>query len=515
MSAFRHFTVTLETGLEAHHHNLPSLLTPFIGREREIHTVCELLLRPEVRLVNLTGPGGIGKTRLALQAAAKLVEHFTDGVFWVALAPIRDLNLVAAIIAQALEVKETGGQPLVDSLAAALRSKHMLLLLDNFEQVLGAAPLISTLVTSAPRLTILVTSRAVLRLSGEREYRVPPLEVPDLLQLPSMERLTHYEAVRLFIDRAVAVRADFAVTTANAPALAAICQRLDGLPLALELAAARIRHMTPQALLGRLDSRLGLLIGGPTDLPPRQQTLRATIAWSYELLGPFEQALFTRLGVFVGGCTLEAAETICADAMLPTKTIFDGLGALVDNSLIQHSETPDGAGRYRMLATIREFALEQLARDPETAVATQARLQRWLVEQAEQTEPQLRSAAQAAWLMRLEQEHDNLRAVLDASYAVGDAITGVRLAGALWRFWFLQGYFGESHRWLEAGLAQAGGAPAGTAGQGAVWRGGASPLPGRVSASGGALRGGTSTGAPGGRCLAGSGYERHSGYCGI
>src|SRR6266508_1873801 len=317
-------------------HNLPDQPTALIGRDQAIATVCSMLRRADVRLVTLTGPGGTGKTRLALQTAAELLDDFKDGVWFVNLAPIGDPNLVAATAAQTLGINESAGRSLLDQLKDYLREKQLLLLLDNFEQVAEAAPLVSELLTVAPGLKALVTSRMPLHLSGEREYAVPPLGLPPAA-VRTLERsnvqtfeveISQYEAVRLFIERAQAVKADFAVTNANAPAVAEICYRLDGLPLAIELAAARVKLFPPQALLKRLGSRLKLLTGGTRDLPARQQTIRSTIDWSYQLLDEGEKRLFSRLGVFVGGWTLEAAEAVCkVDGDLPMEVV-DGIAAL-------------------------------------------------------------------------------------------------------------------------------------------------------------------------------------------
>src|SRR5262245_47692373 len=350
--------------LDSYRHNLPPQPTALIGREAEIAAVCGLLRRDDTHLLTLTGPGGTGKTRLALQAAAELLDDFRDGVFFVPLAPIRDPQLVAAAIAAALGVKEAGDQPLPELLKAHLRGKQTLLLLDNFEQVADAARLVAELLAAAPHLKAIVTSRETLHLYGEREYGVPPLSLPDLRRLPPIERLTQYEAVRLFIERAQAVRPDFAITTENAPAVAEICARLDGLPLAIELAAARSKLFPPKALLARLGNRLALLTGGPRDLPHRQQTLRDAIAWSYDLLDVAEQALFARLGVFVGGCTLETAQAVLSDddrtdgevaVFIRSDTIPDGLVSLLDKSLLKQSEGADGEARFTMLETLQEY----------------------------------------------------------------------------------------------------------------------------------------------------------------
>jgi class 3 adenylate cyclase len=291
--------------LDAYHNNLPPQPTPLIGREKEVAEVCQRLSRPEVRLLTLTGPGGTGKTRLALQAAAELTQEFDEGVFFISLAAIRDPQLVVGVVAGTLGVKEEGGQPLLESLEYYLGEKRMLLLVDNFEQVLEAAPMVTEMLSAAPNLKVLATSRILLRLYGEHEYAVPPLGLPDPQRPPSVETLTHYEAVRLFLERSQASRADFSVTSDNASAVAEICVRLDGLPLAIELAAARIKVLPPKKLLDRLSDRLKLLTRGARDLPERQRTLRSTIEWSYGLLDEGEKTLFARLSVFAGGVPLK------------------------------------------------------------------------------------------------------------------------------------------------------------------------------------------------------------------
>ena len=308
-----------------------------------------------MRLLTLTGPGGAGKTRLGLQAAAELVEDFPQGVFFVALAPIADPELVVPTIAQTLGLRESGAVRSPRASRTSSPRRRLLLVLDNFEHLVEAAPALAELLAAAPQLKLLVTSRIPLRLSGEHEYPVPPLDLPDPAHLPEIASLSQYEAVALFIERARAVKADFAVTNANAPAVAEICVRLDGLPLAIELAAARAKLLSPQALLARLEQSLDLLTGGPRDLPARQQTLRATIDWSYDLLGPDEQTLFARLAVFAGGCTLAAAEAVCGGDGLLT-----GLSTLVDNNMLRQEEQPDGEPRFTMLETIRAYALERL-----------------------------------------------------------------------------------------------------------------------------------------------------------
>ncbi len=447
--------------LDRYTHNLPAQATPLIGREAEVLAVCDLVRRENVRLLTLTGPGGIGKTRLALQAAADVLDDFRDGVFFVPLAPIRDPELVLTAIAQVLGVKELGDRPLVEQIKAYLHEKRTLLLLDNFEQVAAAGPLVADLLAAAPQLKVMVTSREVLHLYGEHEFSVPPLSLPDLRRLPPIERLTQYEAVRLFTERAQAVRSDFTVTSENAPAIAEICTRLDGLPLAIELAAARSKLFPPKALLARLDKRLTVLTGGPRDLPSRQQTLRGAIAWSYDLLDAAEQAIFARLGVFVGGCTPEAAEAVLADDQAGDETdltvyisasvVLDGLTSLVDKSLLKHEEDISGEPRFVMLETIREYALERLESSGE-ADAIRWRHVHFFMELAEAAEPHL--YGQRTWVSRLEVEHDNLRAAL--AWSIGHAgDIGLRLAGALGSFWYLHCHHREGCAWLRKALDRA------------------------------------------------------------
>jgi predicted ATPase/class 3 adenylate cyclase len=445
--------------LDAYRNNLPLQPTPLVGREKEVAEVCERLSRPEVRLLTLTGAGGAGKTRLGLQAAAELTEGFEDGAFFVSLAAIRDLELVVSAVAGTLGVKEAGGQPLLESLEDHLGEKHILLMLDNFEQVLEAAPMVTELLSAAPYLKVLATSRIPLRLYGEHEYSVPPLALPDPERPPPVERLTHYEAVRLFVERAQAAKADFSVTNENAPAVAEICHRLDGLPLAIELAAARIKLLTPQAMLARLGNRLKLLTGGARDLPERQRTLRSAIEWSYGLLDGGEKVLFARLAVFSGGCTLEAVEAICdAEGDLPVE-VLDGVESLVDKSLLRQKEGVGGEPRLVMLETIHEYAREKLEDNGEVETIKRAHAYYFLT-LAEEAAPKLTTAEQEAWLERLETEHDNLRAALSRSLGRNDADLALRLGGALWRFWFVRGYLSEGLRWLEEVLDLGGGVTA-------------------------------------------------------
>ncbi len=452
--------------LKARFHNLPVQLTPLIGREHEIHAVYSLLRQPEVRLVTLTGPGGVGKTRLALQVATELVDDFDGGVCFVPLAPITDPDLVAPTVAQALGLKETGDQPLLDLLKASLQDKQPLLLLDNFEQVLGAVSWLADLLADCPSLKILVTSRAVLHIRGEHAFPVPSLALPDFTHLPESEALSQYAAVALFLERARAVNPDFQLTPANTRAIAEICIRLDGLPLAIELAAARIKLLPPQALLARLRYRLHVLTSAARDVPPRQQTLRNTLAWSYDLLDAQEQRLFRRLSVFVGGCTLEAVEGLyMAFGEMPTD-VLDGMATLLDKSLLQQTEQEGEEPRLVMLETIREYGLEALAESGEMESTRQAHAT-YFLRLSERAELELGGPQQAAWLEQLEREHDNLRAALQWTLEpAGDekagqrSETALRLGGALYMFWWTHGHWSEGRTFLERALATSEGIPA-------------------------------------------------------
>jgi predicted ATPase/transcriptional regulator with XRE-family HTH domain len=435
---------------------LPVPLTPLLGRAHLVAVAGGLLQREEVRLLTLTGPGGIGKTRLGLQVAADGRPLFPDGVAFVALAALRDPGLVAATIAQALGVREGGRQSMRERLLEFLRGKHLLLVLDNFEHMLAAAPLVAELLAADPALKVLVTSRAVLRLQGEQEFPVPPLALPVVgpsrERLPDVEALAQYAAVALFVQQAQAVQPDFALTATTAAAVAEICVRLDGLPLAIELAAARSKVLSPQGLLARLEHRLHVLTGGPRDLPARLQTMRDTIAWSHDLLDAHGQVLYARLAVFVGGWTLEAAEAVCAVVGNREVAVLDGLETLVNQSLVQQEEQQDGERRFRMLETIREYARERLEASGEAAAVQQQHAAYYLA-LAERVEPELRGAEQVAWLALLEREHDNLRAALSWAHERGDAETGLRLAGALFPFWMRHNHYSDGRARLAALLA--------------------------------------------------------------
>ena len=426
--------------LETRPTNLPLQPTPLVGREREIREVAELLRRRESRVVTLTGTGGTGKTRLAAQVAAELLDDFPDGVFFVSLAPLANPGLVLPTVARTLGVPESGAD-VGEALARHLRDRQLLLVLDNFEHVLESAPDVIASTTSTVRL--LATSRVPLHLATERVYQVSPLETPE--RTDDVERLLQRESVALFASRARSVRSEFAVTTENARPVAEICQALGGLPLALELAATRVGVLPPAALLERLEHPLKLLKGGARDAPERQHTMRATIEWSYDLLEPSEQHLFQRLAVFAGGWTLEAAENICGDNL----DVVDGLASLAESGLIR-VEGVDEAPRFAMLETIREYAVERLEESGD-GDELRRRHADYFLALAEEAEPNLRGSP-GDWLDRLEAEHDNFRAALDRLEASDENERGLRLAGALWRFWYLKGHLAEGRRRLESAL---------------------------------------------------------------
>ena len=461
-------------------HNLVLPRSPLLGRSESLALVQQLLLQEDVGLLTLTGPGGIGKTRLALQAAANVLDHFVDGVYLVALAAIGDPARVLEAAVQTLGVRAGVGQPLPDALADHLRSQRQLLVLDNFEQVLPAAPAIADLLRACPQLKVLVTSRAPLHLYGEHEYAVSPLALPtpeDLGKLgpatpdpraaaEAVACLRGYAAVDLFCRRAAAVHPSFALTPANAAAVAEICIGLDGLPLAIELAAARVKLFGPATLAARLHERLALFTGGAQDLPPRQRTLRDEIAWSYNLLRPEDQALFRRLAVFAGGFTLEAAQAVAIPASAGP-SVLDSLTALVDQSLVRVVEQPHGEPRLGMLETIRAYAREQLEADGEVETVYRLHAEYYLAV-AETAGAEL-LGSQAVPLRRLIAEQENFRAALAWSQHVSPysalrdpqrAALALRLVGALWNYWLMHGDWSEGRRWIEGALEGAGAAAA-------------------------------------------------------
>jgi len=437
--------------------NLPVQRTAFIGREHEAAALRHLLSRVDVRLVTLTGPGGIGKTRLALQVAAEIANEFPGGVCFVPLSAVGERGLIASTIAQAVGMRETGNQSPQESLKEFVGGldQPMLLLLDNFEHLVSAAPVVAQLLTTGPKLKVVVTSQAPLHVYGEHEFPVPPLALPDCKSIPPLEVLSRLPAVALFVERALAVKHEFALTKENAPAVAAICARLDGLPLAIELAAARIKLLSPSAMLARLESRLDLLTGGARDLPTRQQTLRSTVDWSYGLLNAAEQTLFRRLSVFTGGCTLEGVEAVCATKGDLGIEVLDGMASMVDKSLAQHVEQIDAETRFLMLSTIREYALECLGQNYDEGATRRAHAAYYLVLAEEGAEEVV---AHPEWLDRFEVEHDNFRMALDYLIETGDADWGLRLGAALFRFWETREYLTEGRDAIARLLALEGAA---------------------------------------------------------
>jgi predicted ATPase/DNA-binding XRE family transcriptional regulator len=451
--------------------NIPARLTRLIGREEIATEIGSRLLRDEIRLLTLTGAPGIGKTSLALQVAAGLVPHFREGLFFVALAPIVEPAMVTTAIAKVFGLADSGQRPLGEALVALLRDKEMILLLDNFEQVIEAAPLVVDILERCSQVKVLVTSREPLHVRGERVFRVPPLQLPDLGRARTVETLSRSPAVALFVERAHAIEPDFELTGQNAEAVAAICVRLEGLPLAIELAAARIRTLTPQEIQARLESRLKLLSGGPRDLPARQQTLRNAIGWSYALLSDGERKLFARLGVFVGSFDLPAVEAVCnARGDLPFD-VLDGLESLRNKSLLKQGDRMGGHSRFTMLEMIREYALERLGIGETSEDAVEGtegkgegprvggaeiirRLHaEYFLVLAEGAEMQLRGPQQVDWLYRLEEEHDNLRAALRWSLERRELELALAMAGSLWKFWELHSHLSEGRKWLTAALS--------------------------------------------------------------
>ena len=429
---------------------LPAPLTAVLGRERQIAALTALLHRSDVRLVTLVGPGGVGKTRLALEVATATADDRAHGAIFVPLAAVHDPGLVGAALAQALVLREVGDRTLAETLTAALRTRQLLLVIDNFEHVLEGAPLVAELLTACPELKVLATSRTVLRLSGEHVFPVPPLELPADRALPLAE-VGAAPAVRLFVARAQASQPGFVLTAENAVAVAAICRRLDGLPLAIELAAVRIPVLLPPALLARLERRLPVLTGGPRDAPDRLRTMRDAIAWSHDLLRPHEQALFRRLAVFAGGCTLEAAAAVAGEQ----EDVVDGISALVTSSLLQQEAGPDDEPRYRMLETLREFGWERLEAAGEAAAMQRAHAA-YFVEFAECGYPSRKAPLDSVdrRYRRIEADHANILLALSDMAAAGDARGVARLAGALAVFWGHRTYLREGRRWLEWALAR-------------------------------------------------------------
>ncbi len=435
---------------------LPAPLTSLIGREQAVATVSALVQRPDVRLVTLTGPGGVGKTQLGLAVAAAVSENFPDGVVFVSLAPIHDPAQVMPTIAQVLGLWEAGGWSRLEHLQTYLHRKSLLLFLDNFEQVVDAAPLLVDLLQTCPQLRLLVTSRMVLHASGEHAFPVPPLALPDLAHLPSHEILAQSAAIALFLERTQAIRPDFQLTPSNAQAIAEICIRLDGLPLAIELAAARVKLLSPHALLARLGKRLQLLTSGVRDAPIRQQTLRQTIQWSYDLLSAEEQQFFQHLSVFVGGCTLEAAEAVVQGTRHGALVShLDGVkeaSSLIDQSLLEPTALEGHEPRLTMLETIREYGLEMLTASGQME-ETRCAHATYYLQLAEEAEPHLKGKRQVEWLGRLEREHANLREALTWLLTEQETEKALRLCSALGRFWDLRGYWSEGREWFSAAFA--------------------------------------------------------------
>ncbi len=431
--------------VESRPSNIPVQRTGFVGREKELAAAMELLLRADARLVTITGPGGIGKTRLAVEVANGVVENFPGGVYFVPLSPLNDPDLIVSVIVQTLGLRGTGGQSPLEILKKNLQDSSRpptLFLLDNFEHLAAAAPTVAEMLAMGPNLKILVTSRSALHVYGEREFPVPPLALPDSRSKPSVEVLSQSPAVALFVQRAMAVKPDFELNGENGSAIIEICTRLDGLPLAIELAASRIKVLSPSSMRTRLASRLQLLTGGARDLPERQQTLRAAIDWSFDLLSAAEQKLFRRLSVFVGGCTLESAEAVCDAKGDLDLDLLDGMASMVDKSLLQRVEQANGESRFAMLETIREYAREKLTASGEEASTRRAHAAYCLV-LAEEEAAQPSGAEGLEWLEVLALEHDNCRAALEWLTATGDAEWGLRLGGALFRFWEMREYLAE------------------------------------------------------------------------
>jgi predicted ATPase/class 3 adenylate cyclase/Tfp pilus assembly protein PilF len=443
---------------ESLHANLPAMLTSFIGREREMAEVKRLLTL--TRLLTITGAGGVGKTRFAVQVAADLLDSCADGVWLIELAPLSNSDLAAQLVANGLGIREEEGRPLIQTLVDTLRTKSLLLILDNCEHLVqGVAQLAQTLLSGAPKLRILATSREPLGVAGEMAWCIPPLSSPGLHETVALGDLTQYDAVKLFLDRAVAVRPDFVINNQNAPAVAQICGRLDGIPLAIELAASRIRVLTAEEIAARLDDLFRLLVNGSPAALPRQQTLRALIDWSHDLLSESERVLLRRLSVFAGGWTLQAAEEVCSGGSIEAWEVLDLLAHLIDKSLVL-AEAQDGRQRYRFLETIRQYGWERLAESEETDELAHKHAEHFM-RMAEESYGELWGPKQGYWLTRLEAEHDNLRTALEWTTRGADREEMLlRMAGSLWRFWGIHGYMSEGRAWLERALARNPNAPA-------------------------------------------------------
>ena len=439
--------------LEATPNNLPQQATSFIGRDKELAELKRLLAK--ARLLTFTGSGGCGKTRLSLQVAADSLERFPDGVWLVELAPLADPGLVAQTIATALGLKETPGKPIVQTLTEHLEDKRLLLLLDNCEHLLdGCAKLVDTLLGKLPQVRILASSREALGIGGEQSYRVPSLSLPDLKQAHTPTSVAPFEAVQLFSERAILSRPDFQITPQNAAALVSICHRLDGIPLAIELAAARVRSLSVEEINRKLDQRFRLLTGGSRTALPRQQTLRSLIDWSYDLLNASEKLLLQRVSVFAGGWTMEAAECVCIGAGVENAEVLDLMTSLADKSLVL-AEEGDGQMRYRLLETVRQYAREKLI-ESGNGEALRERHRDYFLALAKQAQPKMMGIEHATWLRRLEDEHENLRAALDWSQMEERSDAGLQLCAALHRFWWARGYLSEGREWCIRALGKAG-----------------------------------------------------------
>ena len=435
--------------LESTPNNLPTQLTSFIGRDDQVREARQLLGRS--RLLTLTGPGGTGKTRLSLQIAAGVVDQFPDGVYFVPLSAIHDPDLVPSAIARALAISTMGSRRPIEALLENLREKQTLLVLDNFEQLLEAAPIATQLLEGSAGLRVLVSSRIALRVSGEQEFPVPPLALPDLKALPGLAALSQFEAVRLFIERAVAVKPDFQATNENAPAIAGICARVDGLPLAIELAAARVKLFSPQALLSRLEKSLSALGSGTRDAPARQQTLRGAIAWSYDMLDAGARRLLARVSVFARGGNLEQLEPVCGPLEDIGGDVLGGLDWLAEQSLLRRLPDFDEP-RFLMLQTIRDFAMERLEESGEAHLIRDRHVKAFIA-LAQQAQPHLFGPQRKEWLDRLEEDHDNFRTALDWTVASGDARSAMELSAGFWRFWQMRGHLHEGRRRMDDVLA--------------------------------------------------------------